>query len=208
MLPALTRFPRTLAFAFALIGAALCTHLAHRSLGGDSLTRDPILPDAASLRTLSHSHRTSAADLYWLHLIQYVGATAGAPIPWPKLEALAELVTTLDPEFGYAYEATGILLSEAGRIDSSNRILYKGLEEVPSRWQIPFFASFNHWHHLGELEEGGALLLRASRVPGSPRYLAELSSRLYASAGNVDDGLALVELMLQAGDGPDRKSVV
>lgn len=193
---------RRIAFALLLLGAGTGAHLAHRELGEREAASDAILPDPASLRFLAGNHRTSVADLYWLHLVQYVGRTAKDPEPWPLLEALADLVTTVDPEYGYAYEASGVLLSEAGRFEASNRILRKGTIEAPNRWQLPFFASFNHWHHLGEFEAGAELLLRAARIPGSPHYLAELSSRLYASAGNVDEGLALVEMMMQVADSP------
>lgn len=182
-----------------------CTaHVLHRSAQAsqaDARLEKP-LPNAEILRFLSSSHRTSAADLYWLHLVQYVGTPEAQAAGWPELEALAELVTTLDPEYGYAYQAAGVLLTEAGRYEASNEILGKGMENVPDRWQLPFYAGFNHWNHLDNLPEAGRLIARAAQFYGGPAYLSELSTRLYASAGDVDEGLRLLDLMIEETEDP------
>ncbi|AKU90310.1 hypothetical protein AKJ08_0697 [Vulgatibacter incomptus] len=147
-------------------------------------------------------HATSAADLYWLKLVQYVGTPGEETHHWPHLEPLAELVTTIDPLFGYAYEAAGVVLSSAGRFEASNEILERGIVHVPSRWQLPFFAGFNHWSALGNLDRGAELVLKASKIPGSPRYLPELAARLFASADTLDDGIAALELAIHSAADP------
>lgn len=185
-------------FALLLLGLATSAHLAHRAAvaEGQGPERLDPLPNARILRFLSSSHHTSAADLYWLKLVQYVGTEAALQAGWPDLEALADLVTTLDPKYGYAYQASGVLLATVGRIESSNEILERGMAEVPDRWQLPFYAAFNRWYHEGKFREAGELMLRASRLPGRPPFVSELASRLYASSGSLDDGIALLDLMI------------
>lgn len=191
-------------FALLLLGLATSAHLAHRAAvaEGQGPERLDPLPNARILRFLSSSHHTSAADLYWLKLVQYVGTEATLRAGWPELEALAELVTTLDPKYGYAYQASGVLLSTVGRIEASNEILMRGMEMVPERWQLPFYAAFNRWHHEGRFQEAGELMLRAARLPGRPAFVPELASRLFASSGSIDDGIALLDLMIENAEDP------
>lgn len=185
-------------FALLVVGLAGATHLLHRASLADAAERERLgpLPNARILRFVTSTHHTSAADLYWLKLVQYVGTEAALQAGWPDLEALAELVTTLDPKYGYAYQASGVLLATVGRIESSNEILERGMAEVPDRWQLPFYAAFNRWYHEGKFREAGELMLRASRLPGRPPFVSELASRLYASSGSLDDGIALLDLMI------------
>lgn len=155
-----------------------------------------LLPDATAVRWGALGQRTTAADLYFLRLVQYVGTPSAEAAGWPQLLPLAELITDLDPEFGYAYETAGVLLSSKHRPDESDRILEKGMAAVPGRWQLPFFASYNHWYLREDYEAGARLLLRAAGIPGSPAYLSKLAARLYSSAGKLNAGLAYVDTML------------
>lgn len=191
-------------YALLVVGLAASTHLLHRASIAGASERERLgpLPNARILRFVTSSHHTTAADLYWLKLVQYVGTEAALRAGWPDLEALADLVTTLDPRYGYAYQAAGILLSTAGRIESSNEILDRGMEEVPDRWQLPFYAAFNRWYHEGRFREAADLMLRASRIPGRPPFVPELASRLYASSGSLDDGIALLDLMIANTEDP------
>lgn len=195
---------KPLVFPLLLVALAGTAHALHRSAQASQAEArlEKPLPNANILRFLSSSHRTSAADLYWLHLVQYVGTPEAQAAGWPELEALAELVTTLDPEYGYAYQAAGVLLTEAGRYEASNEILGKGMEHVPDRWQLPFYAGFNHWNHLGNMQEAGRLIASAAQLEGGPAYLSELSTRLYASSGDIDEGLALMDLMIDGTEDP------
>lgn len=195
---------KRLVYLFPLLVLAGTAHALHRSAQASQAEArlEKPLPNANILRFLSSSHRTSVADMYWLHLVQYVGTPEAQEAGWPELEALADLVTTLDPEYGYAYQAAGVLLTEAGRYEASNEILGKGMENVPDRWQLPFYAGFNHWNHLDNLPEAGRLIARAAQLEGGPAYLSELSTRLYASAGDVDEGLRLLDLMIEETEDP------
>lgn len=191
-------------YALLFVGLATGAHLLHLAAAakGEEFERLAPLPNARILRFLTSSHHTSAADLYWLKLVQFVGTESALLAGWPGLEALAELVTTLDPRYGYAYQASGILLATAGRIEASNELLMRGMENVPDRWQLPFYAAFNLWHHEGKFQEAGELMLRAGRIPGRPAYVPELASRLYASSGSLDDGIGLLDLMIANAEDP------
>ena len=67
--------------------------------------RDPAwLPSGWVLRTASFGQRLLLADLYWLRAVSYIGETLLAKSDrWEALLPLAEIVTDLDPRFGYVY---------------------------------------------------------------------------------------------------------
>lgn len=186
---------------FALAAAAQAAHL--RALpAGDVGAIAPTLPNAEVLRIASLSHATSVADLYWLKLVQYLGSPEEEARGWPELDAIADLVVTLDPLYGYAYQAAGGLLASVDRVEASNALLERGVAQVPDRWELPFLLGFNRWQAAGDLRAAGDYLLRAASLPGSPSYLGDLANRLYSSSGSIEDGIAIVEASLRGADDP------
>lgn len=156
------------------------------------------LPSADAVRVLSVGQRTTASDLYFLKMVQYIGTPAAERVGWPQLHALAELVTDLDPEYGYPYEVAGVLLSMVRRFDESNRIFAKGIEAVPDRWQLPFFGAYNYWFELDDYPAGAELLWRASKIPGCPPYASQLAARLASKTDALEEALAFVEGTLRS----------
>ena len=154
------------------------------------------LPTGDSIRALSIGQNTTAADLYFLKMVQYIGTSAAENADWPQLFELANLVTDIDPEYGYAYEVPGILLTSKRRIDESNRIFEKGIAAVPQRWQLPFFCAFNYWYELENLEAGARLLWKAAALPGAPEYTSELASRLAGNTNSLEFALSYAETIL------------
>lgn len=192
-----------LARAGRVVAVATLAALAHAAHGlttnlAASDAEDSTLPSGEVIRFLSLGHATTVADIHWLKLVQYLGTPRAEAREWPGLEPLATLVVGVDPLFGYAYEASGIVLSSVGRYESSNTILERGMSNVPYRWQLPFFAGFNYWSALGDLERGADLVLRAAQIKGSPRYLPELAARLFSSAGTLEEGIAALDLSIQS----------
>lgn len=187
-----------------LCALAVAAHLFHIAAAGDLRRGSGELPhvwtsDGAAMRRFTLGQHTTAADLSWLKMVQYVGTSQVANAQWPQLLELLQEVTDLDPEYGYAYEAGGLLLSLTGRIDESDAILEKGMEHVPDRWQLPFFAAFNHWYERGDLMRGAELLVRAAAIPGSPDYVTNLAARLSSGANQIEVAIELLSATLSEG---------
>lgn len=185
----------------ALAAVASLAHFSHavaRPQGfSEQYLADPlVLPSGTTVRASSVGQQTTIADWYWLKLVQYVGTPDAIRQGLPQLLPLAEVITDLDPEYGYAYQVAGIVLSANQRFDESNAILDKGMANVPDRWQLPFYAGYNRWYETGELSSGAEFVLRAAKIPGSPAYLSSLATKLYSSAGQIETGLAMVESIL------------
>jgi hypothetical protein len=104
-----------------------------------------------------------------------------------------DVITTLDPQYDYVYQAGGIVLTElAHRVDLSNRLYIKGIEANPNVWQIPFYLGFNYFFYLHEDAKASQYMLRAARLPGGPPYLPFLATRLAAEAGNPEIALSFL----------------
>ncbi len=168
----------------------------------------PVVPTAGTLRWLLPSHPTLAANLYWLRAVQYIGEQRGDERGWDRLLPLAELVTDLDPGHGYAYQVAGTILSAVGRIDEANRILEKGMRNVPERYILPYHRAFNAFYYQGDFEAAGRFVEIAARTPGAPAHLRQNVLAYYVKGQRADLAIRYLEDALRAAqDDESRKAV-
>lgn len=151
------------------------------------------VPNGAAARVAALGHRSLLSDLYWLQLVQYVGDDRAANRGWDKLYPLADLVTDLDPRHGYAYQTAGIVLSAAGRLDESDRILDKGMAEGPPYWTFPYYRSFNAWFYRGDYAQGAYWAREAAKRPGASPNISHLALSLSSKSGTPDDAIAMID---------------
>src|SRR5512139_2756421 len=178
--------------AAALAGAsALGLSLASRML---SRPYDVVhVPRGDFARVMALGHRTLVSDLYWLSAVQYVGDPGAEARGWDKLLPLVDLVTDLDPRHGYAYHTAGIVLSAAGRLDESDRILVKGMEKgPPGWWSFPYYLAFNAWFYRGDYEAGARWAEIAARTPGASPNISHLAVALRSKTGTPDDAIQML----------------
>ncbi len=173
------------ALALALAAGAFSARQAlEEEAGRVGQVRDPTwLPSGKLLRLAAFGHRLALADLYWLRTVQYVGASVMArTATWDALLPLAELVTDLDPRYGYAYQVAGSNLSGlAGRVAESDRILEKGMRNVPERHTLPFLFAFNKFFYENDYAQAAVYVRRAAEVGKRPD-LALLAANLSLAA--------------------------
>jgi tetratricopeptide (TPR) repeat protein len=184
---------RTLAFGLAALGAAAFLNLTL----AEQLRVRPYdvehLPSGGFARLTSLGHRGFVSDLYWLATVQYIGEPKADQRGWDKLFPLADLVTDLDPRHGYAYQTAGIVLSAAGRVEESNKILQKGIEKGPPYWTFPYYLSFNHWFYLGDYAAGARWAEIAARTPGASRNISHLAVSLASKSGTPEQAITMIQ---------------
>lgn len=170
--------------------------------------RDPTwLPRGQFIRLASFGQRLTLADLYWLRTVMYIGEATIAPERgWAALLPLGEIVTDLDPRYGYAYQVVGSNLSGlAHRVGESDRILEKGMRNVPDRWSLPFLYAFNKFFYEGDFATAAAYAQRAAEVGKRPQ-LTLLAANL-ALVANSDDqyrsALSILEISIQQAETPE-----
>jgi len=153
------------------------------------------LPGAEYLKMASLGHEGLLADLLWLKAVQNTGERkiTGAGYEW--IYKALDTVTSLDPNFYEPYEVGGLILSiEADKVDLSNKLLLKGVENNPDVWQFPFYLGFNYFFYMKDYRSAAMYMEMAASRPKSPPYLPSLASRLYVQA---DDPAYALQFLLR-----------
>jgi hypothetical protein len=136
------------------------------------------------------------ADLLWLQLLQVLGKKKTTADEYEWIYHALDVITTLDPQYDYAYYVGGVVLTNlANRTDLSNRLLEKGFAANPSIWNLPFLLGYNYYFILGDAARGAEYMAAAAKLPGGPSYLPGLASRMYAEANNSDVALQLLKAL-------------
>jgi tetratricopeptide (TPR) repeat protein len=157
---------------------------------------------------LIFTHRSLAADLYWIRAIQYFGQrsqraqslaatflapppalAAEPPVAFDLLYPLLDIATTLDPRFNIAYRFGAIFLSEGyphgpGRPDQAVALLQKGLETSPDKWQYWQDIGFVHYWNEHDYPKAAAAFARGADIAGAPWWLRSLAASTLAKGGD------------------------
>ncbi len=184
-----------------IIGLFFCmaqvqkTLVQYRSVQQESLL---YLPSGKFLKPLALGYDQVLADLLWMKTISYFGGHFMSDKQYPWLAHMLNLIIDLDPRFDFPYYFGGIVLSlEASQIEEANKILERGIEAYPDRWQYPFYIGFNYYYHKKDVQRGLPYLEKASALPGSPDFLKRLVGRLYEKSGKQEEALHFYEEVYQ-----------
>jgi hypothetical protein len=164
-----------------------------------------IIPSKFS-RILALGNQGLLSDYMFLKTATFVGGRSGSgeqlnEEDWQFVTSSLDVVTDLDPYFVDPYMlAEGLLAWDAGKPEEANRLLSKGMKYRTFDWRLPFFVGFNHFYFLKDYETASGFIMTASRLPGSPAYLATLGARLAYYGGKSKTALLFLEEMLAETD--------
>jgi hypothetical protein len=157
-----------------------------------------ILPRGEMLKPALLGYHQLGADLLWLQAIQVLGERVVQEEDYEWLFHALDVITTLDPQFLYAYDAGGLMLAElAGHAEWSNQLLAKGIAANPRAWRLPFQLGFNYFYYQQDYRKAAEYLAKASTLPGRPSYVPELAARLYVQDSSTDIALRFLDTMRQ-----------
>ena len=185
--------------ALCVLGAGV--HWTNRALEGTVQKAEPAaqamaLPDGKAIRVLSLGFDRLVADLFWMRTVFYVGDERYAAVGYPAVDALANLVTDIDPTFTTCYVvmsgAIGVL---KGDPDGAIALLEKGVKNV-DYWKLHFLLGFNYFVERLEYDRAARQMELAAQK-GGPPYLPLLAARLYANAGEPETALAFIQARLR-----------
>jgi hypothetical protein len=150
------------------------------------------------------------ADEYWIRAVQYYGRTrlsTAADKNFALLFPLLDFTTSLDPRFDVAYRFGAVFLAEpkpggAGQPDQAIRLLEKGLQNQPGKWQFAGDIGFVRYFWLRDYSGAAEWFRRASRMPGGPDWMAALAATVLIEGGSPATSRRLWQEIL-AGDNPD-----
>ena len=167
------------------------------------------LPKGEYLKPALLGYHHLGADILWLRLVQVIGKKRNSADEYEWMYHALDVLTTLDPQYAYAYYAGGVILGDlANRTDLSNRLLENGVNANPEVWNIPFLLGYNYYFLLGDPAKGAEYIMRAASLPDGPSYLPGLATRLASEAGNPDTALVFLEARITDTQDPEMREVL
>ena len=167
------------------------------------------LPKGEYLKPALLGYDHLGADVLWLRLVQVVGKKRNSADEYEWMYHAFDVITTLDPQYAYAYYAGGVILGDlANRPDLSIRLLERGVSANPDVWNIPFLLGYNYYFLLGDPAKGAEYIMKAASLPDGPSYLPGLATRMAAEAGNPDTALVFLEARLADTHDPEMREVL
>jgi tetratricopeptide (TPR) repeat protein len=167
------------------------------------------LPEGKYLKPALLGYHHLGADVLWLRLVQVAGKKRNSADEYEWMYHAFDVITTLDPQYVYAYYAGGIILGDlANRPDLSIRLLERGVSANPDVWNIPFLLGYNYYFLLGDPAKGAEYIMKAASLPDGPAYLPGLATRMAAEAGNPDTALVFLEARLADTHDPEMREVL
>ncbi|MDH5640880.1 MAG: hypothetical protein OEY28_06265 [Nitrospira sp.] len=164
------------------------------------------LPDGNYLKPALLGYHHLASDIVWLKLVQVMGKRLNSTDEYEWMAHALDVITTLDPQYDYAYYAGGVILGDlAKRPDLANPLLERGHAANPRVWNIPFLLGYNYYFLLANPEKGAEYIMKAAVLPDRPAFLPGLATRLAAEAGKPETALAFLEARLRSTSDPQMK---
>ena len=118
----------------------------------------------------------------------------------------ANFITDLDPWFWDAYLFASMTLSwDFNRVDLANKLLKKATQYRKNDFKPAYYLGFNHFYFLKDNENGARLLMKASKLPGAPSYLASLATRLYMYSNQYKPAIIFLNDILNTTQSMDLK---
>jgi hypothetical protein len=159
-------------------------------------------------RRLALSFDDLAADVYWIRALQHFGSTRKSTAQakdYELLYPLLDMATGLDPKFNIAYRFGSIFLAEPkpggpGRPDLAIKLLQKGLQASPHKWQYMQDAGFVYFWGLRDYKSAAAWFERAAAVPGAAWFLKPLAATTLAQGGQRSASRTLFQAIAESGE--------
>lgn len=196
-------------------GALLVTLVAGTAFARAKLPQDLTLdegdvyvPEPGVARVASLGFYNLVSDYHWLEALQVVGGATGDPTrEAPLLGRLVDVVTTLDPWVDHPYRFAGIWMTDSPEsVRKADALLDRGIAHHPDDWRNHFYQGFNRFFYLEENERAADALEKASKIPGSPKYLPRLVARLRAGESGLDTSAAMLTEMVRSSEDPFEKA--
>lgn len=142
--------------------------------------------EANSLKRYSFGFDSVLSSLLWVQVLQKSDHTPlkSDEVSWEF--AQVDALTTLDPRFDQAYAYGAIFLSVLRRDKLGGKIiLEKWANRYPTYWRPVHMLGMHYFEELGDYASAAPLILRASNMRGSPKWLNSLGLRLLSESGSL-----------------------
>lgn len=137
-----------------------------------------------AIKKLTFGYDSFLASLIWIRLLQEAKVTPirTNKVSWEYSEV--DAVTTLDPNFDYAYNFGALYISFFRRDKEGGlRILKKWVNHSPIFWKPHHTLGMHYFLELNDYAKAAPHIIKASQLPGAPAYIASLGIGLLGQSG-------------------------
>ena len=172
----------------ALLGLALVAATTHGP-GGTNYFNRSTPPNPQIIRVVGRSHLALISDLFW---VRAISASVAMKVPADGLNLIAwcGLVADLDPKFLWPYVLGGLLgtmsFDKQYNAVEADALLSRGVEAIPDDYRLALYLSYNQLNLEKKPAAAAQTLLRGSRNPNAPLFMAQLATRLLVQSSAFD----------------------
>ena len=140
------------------------------------------LAPATLVESSSFGFRNFLADVFWIQSVQYL--IIEGLLKNSFMFQYLDIVTTLDPRFEYPYLFANLILPRKGSKDEARFLTDRGIEAIPSSWQIPFYLGVQYKVFSKDYEQALKYMNIAASKPGKPDYVDSLIASYTLRSGD------------------------
>lgn len=155
------------------------------------------------MKVLSGEFDGIMSDKFFLNVLTFMGEKIMKLLPtsqteWQAIYHSFETVIELDPRGEDPFVlATTTLPWEAKMVEETNILLEKVAQYRVNDYRPYFFLWYNHYKLLHNPETAARYLKKAAKIPGAPKYLEALTTRMHLYSGNTSASIAYIYELLQ-----------
>jgi hypothetical protein len=161
------------------------------------------------LEPISLEFKGLASDLLLAKFMIFIGGKTAeldyfSDEDWRNIEHTLDTITDLDPYYWDAYLFSQVFLTwNEKNYRAANDLLAKARIYLPDDYRIPYYMGLNYYNFAHDPANGAKYLMEASKLPGSPYYMATLAARLSAYGSEHQRGIIFLNEMLKQTKDPD-----
>ncbi|MFH1823863.1 MAG: hypothetical protein ABH873_01380 [Candidatus Firestonebacteria bacterium] len=122
-----------------------------------------------------------------MDIIQYIGDKENTKTKYKELYSKVTNLTTLDPNFTYAYLATsGMLMFELKETDKAIELIKKGIENNPKYWPLNLYLAAYTYSKAGNLRMAVHNIESAVMQAGHPPMLERILGNMYVKLSETE----------------------
>jgi hypothetical protein len=201
--------PTLLAVALLMAAAITVQITRDRAYGSDQPATQVLYVQSPEVaRRMALSYDMIAADVYWIRAIQHFGGarrSASGDKSYSLLYPLLDVATGLDPYFNIAYRFGAIFLSQAhpngpGRPDLAEKLLLKGLQASPHKWEYMHDIGFVHYWARHDYKTAAEWFEKGSKLPGAAWFLKPLAAVTLVQGGQRSTSRLIFQNLAESGE--------
>lgn len=204
------RFQINLIFFVLLLGYGITAYLLRQEREGfiDDQFVQYTIP-SEFMKPLSLEFRGLTSDFLLVKFMTFIGGRTQQldqfeSEDWDAVRSTLDTITDLDPYYWDAYLFAQVFLTWDGtHYEDANKLLLKAWKYIPDDYRIPYYIGLNYYNFGKDAAKGSQYLMEASRLPGSPFYLASLAARLAAYGSDYQRGIIFLNEMLRQTTNPE-----